>query len=1214
MEADLIVDIDEVAEQEATLQEPEIATPESLPPLEESTPPEETEPTTDLPEIEVDAWIDLEDTWEKDYYFSVFTDDELYHHTYALYYHALKDERLAQHLARQQVASLKATLARMKDRREPIPAHLVPVFRGTRMNLADDYGAYKAFHARLAKLPYTEAAPLLQRAYLNTLKALNADEPYLQFHERRELELLGDEGAEPAEESESGQDGGAPKKAKKPKKGKGKAAAEPEPEPEPIANAPGMNRMVYVPTDETPLPIEGVLQYDRLPAEAIPELTVKERVEYPAPTLQDRIGVQTLDWKKPSSLARVLRKDTAFPFETYVLEKLPELLSMHALQVHLATYGFFYDRLTRAEREHLAERLETLRRREKQGRVGRTRYTWDATPVAGWKPSEQSPFLTLKPWAEAAMAAFEKTRAAYQTKLGLLEKHSDTFTKHPGMRADIYDLALAVQHNQIDIEEAIATLQSIYQDLKHQTYVDFLRDLLSAEWNPADIDAATAAWNRMDASVEVSKASLLHHYEPDHTFQVGAAGAPAYALEDTFGREDIPEPADEAEEDDDREAEPFEAEAETMEVFEPPAVQSVEGETSASGEGEGTETDAGTAGQREVWRVVRRMLRELHQTTDLPLPEETLTAFVYQHYTPLLQRLSLLEQLSQAFPEIPVADLKTLVEQKVFLGVAEDEAGLRKAYKDAYTDMKKAIVEAFLYALTHWVIYLQDQTLRQGIRFAPTYTPCLGVWAFYGTPMSSSDDKGIARYLVCVSLALLENDPDHSAWSVLRGLPEKKLLDRIYKNAQLPEYTEVVAFLKEQWKDRWKEIARKEKDMEVRLETLERATDNPKEYLKLYTTLMLHLPLLLAKSGAQKKESMVVPVANSCCFQPLSQRFQPFADFKEAGLFTHRAAMARTTATGRPGRTGELGRVQLFDPLLPGVSAATFYKDTQCREAYTTPEVGTATPAATVRGISQRQWNALCSLLDEPDWKLGLPTAAEALVGETSTTHIRRATQALAARLTASKSLLERWDTWVQHRGTWEEKKRLLVFLRTTMKDERVLHDWAASSLTTAMAVLEQWSQTVADWVPGDFPEAPMELMNYLLHRALILPDTDAIHPKQLQTLRSNRFDRVLIRLMKKEIPTQRAIQDYYANVREKLKVGNLEAYKSKTIQEIQELQDAKRLKLSSLLAKPGTAGETATEAYPGAADDAVEAEGLAEHRVYATWNADEMNPDALDP
>lgn len=1178
MEADLIVDIDDTQPDLG-----EIVQPESLPELE-------------FPEIEVDAWIDLEDTWEKDYYFTVFTDDELYHHMYALYYHVLKDETVAQHLAHQQVASLKATIERMKDRREKIPAHLVPLFRGMRMDLGNDYGAYKAFHARLSKMPYSEAQPLMERAYLNTLKALNALEPYLQFHERRELELFTDakpEGTETKEESES-MEGGAPKRKKATK------AVQPEPETD---RAPAYNRIVYLPTDETPLPIDGVLQCDRMPAEAIPELYLKERVEYPVPTLQERIGLDGLDWKKPSSLARALRETTQFPFEARALESLDELTSMHDLQVKLATYGFQYDQLSRAHYTALTEHLENLARRVKQSTHGRTRYIWEATPITGWKPSERSPFVVLQPWAESNATLTDKQRAYYQQKLALLEKHSESFSKHPGMSADIYDLAVRIRHQQIDIEEAIATLQSMYQETKQQTYVDFLRDLLSAEWNPADLNEAIAAWNRMDTSVEIARGSMLHHYEPDHTFQVGADGAtrPAYALEDTLRQDDT---VIEANEDDD--AREVEANSdESLDVFEPPELQELDIPEDLDA------SHKTTAGQREVWMYVRRMLMELHQTTELPLPEESLTTFVYQYFPALMQRLSITEQLVRAFPEIPEADVKTLVEQRLFLGAAEDEAAVRKAYKEAYADLKKTVVETFLYALTWWVIYLQDYSIRQGRPFSPTYTPCLSVWAFYGTPMSSSDEKGIARYLVCVALALLENDPDHSAWSVLRGLPEKKMLDRIYKYSQLPEYTDAVQFLKQQWKERWKEIARKEKDAEVRLEALEKATENPKEYLKLYIHLMLHLPVLLAKSASHKKQAMVAPVANSCCFQSLNQHFQPFADFKEAGLFTHRMAMGRPTTnpSSHIGRTGELGRVQLFDPLQPSVNSMTFYKNLQCHDTYRLPNTGNTLPVRAMQGVSKSQWNALCGLLDEPDWKL-LPAATETdYVGETSTSHIKRAIQTLEARLTAasSKNNITRWNAWINENGSWEEKKRLLVFLRATMKDESVLHPWAADALTSAMAALDEWNQHLAGWTLGEAPDAPMELINYVLHRALLMPDTDIVHPKQLQTLRANRFERAMIRIIKKEIPSQRAIQDYYANVREKLKVSNLEAYKSKTIQEIQELQDAKRLKLNTLVAKP--LADT-----PESTDDANEAEGLAEHRVYASWNADEMNPDTLDP
>lgn len=1218
MEADLIVDIDD--------------TPPGFTPTEADTLPEgvqpddglssaESLPVLEFPEIEVDAWIDLEDQWEKDYYFTVFTDDELYHHMYALYYPVLKDETVAQHLARQQVASLKATLGRMKAPRDKIPAHLIPLFRGTRASLENDFGNYKAFFEKTKRMPYSEAQHLIRSYFLKSLQAFNSHEPYLQFTERRELELY--RGTLDEKDTETEQDGGAAKQTKsakqtkKPAKKTKKTEETPEPTEEPTKGGYGKNRMVILPTDETPLVIDGVLQADRMPAEALPMLYVKERVEYPAPMIQSQIGLDTLDWKRPSSLQRALQS-IQFPLETHVLPTIDTLTSLHALQVQLASYGFALEQLTRSDNAALHAHLSALYAKVKLAKTSRTRFLWESVPVVGYKPSERSPFDRLKPWVESSQAHLKKHAATYQSKLALLEKHSESFSKHPGMAPNLYDLAVRLRAQQIDIEEAIATLQAIHTEAHQQSYVDFLRDLLQAAAVLADdeagraaaLDAAIDAWNRMDASVEIDRHSITRTYHTDHAFVVGARTfltEDAVFQEQTLLAEENDDDEAYVEDDHDPAADP-EEDANT-DVFEPPLVSSTGDEEDPNAPPRGTD------GQREIWMYVRRMLRELHQQTELPLPEDACTEFVFQHAPTLQSRASLLETLTQAFPEMPAAELKTLVEQRLYMGPAENEAAVRKVYKEAYGDLKKTVVETFLYALTWWVIYLQDHSIRHGRPFAPTYTACLSVWAFYGTPMSSNDDKGIARYLICVALSLLENDPDHSAWFVLRGIPETKLLDRIYKNAKLDEFDDTVQFLKQQWKERWKEIARKEKDAEIRLEALEKATENPKEYLKLYTHLMVHLPVLLAKSGAQKKDAMVVPVANSCCFQPLSARFQPFADFKDAGLFAHTktlAARAAKPTRASVGRTGELGRVQLFEPLQPGVNSMTFYTHLQCTQSYSLPEPAEAAATPPRPGVSKGQWNDLCRLLEEPDW--ALVGDLDAPVGETSVSHIQRATQALVARLTHAKSHIDRWTTWIHTRATWEEKKRLLQFLYAVLKDERILHEWAAPALTTAMSRVAEWIRTVAQWVPGDHPDAPMELLSYVIHRTLFVPETDTVHPKQLQTLISNRFDRVIVRMMKKEIPSQRAIQDYYANVREKLKLGNLEAYKSKSIQEIQELQDAKRLKLSSLLVKPAsTPGTTAETEADADADAALEAEGLAEHRVYASWNADEMNPDTLD-
>jgi hypothetical protein len=404
--------------------------------------------------------------------------------------------------------------------------------------------------------------------------------------------------------------------------------------------------------------------------------------------------------------------------------------------------------------------------------------------------------------------------------------------------------------------------------------------------------------------------------------------------------------------------------------------------------------------------------------------------------------------------------------------------------------------------------------------------------------------------------------------------------------------------------------------MEVRLEALERTTDNPKEYLKMYIHLMLRLPTLLTNAPSHKKETMVVPIANSCCFQPLNARFQPFGDFKDAGLYTHQKALEHGKTRKHPGRTGELARVILNTPPVPAVDSTTFFKEHMCRDPYELPPAENTLPAVSYHGVSKVQWNQLCSMLDEPEWRFIVPEESpDELVGETSTSHIRRAIQTLSSRISKNKRTIDRWDTWVAERATWEEKKRLLTFIYSALKDERILHEGAKEPIERSMDYLKQWIAAIDSWTPGDFPDAPMELLSYLLYRALLLPDTDTINPKTLQSLVENRFERVLNRVIKKEIPTQRAIQDYYATVREKLKVDNLALYKTKTIQEIQELQDAKRLKLNRLLdvsLGKTSKGELETDAMT--ADDAVEAEGLAEHRVYASFNADEMDPDQLDP
>lgn len=1164
-----------------------------------------------LPEIEVDEWIDLEDQWEKDYYFVVFTDDELFQYMYALYYPVLKDEAAAQHLSRQQVASLKATLKRMSlPKFSTLPENVLPVFRGTRSDLGGDTENYLQLYKRIARLPYAEGRRQVAPMYLRAF-APEAVEPFLTLSGDTAREFLLSSGKPTVTETEE-LEGGAPRR-----KAKAKAKAKPTSEPESKTEEPNTpeQRLVVLPSDATPLPVEAIHKMATMPHTAIPELSLKERVEHVRPGTAATMPVDALEWKQPSSLLRAIHLSSQYPLDT-VLEGLTTVPSLHQLKVHLATYGYALDEMPVEAFQTLVAHLESLPA-PAATKTHTRKYAWNGKPVSGLKPSEMSIFVPLGEWVKTAMADAQKHRSDYQERLALLEKQSDIFQKHPGIALDIYDLAVRIRQKQIDLEEAIQTLAAMHREADMQAYVDFLTHLLRV----ADADDATDAmatvttdaqahWSRMDASIFPERTPVLREHHSEHAPQ---PGRPSYLHEDIQFDRMIDEFGEGEEEDaigDTRDTtDEMTLREETTDVFDP---EEPESETPWVAHLPATLT----TGQRDLLVAIGGMLHALHVNTELPLPYTELFQFLIANF-PAMAHLSVQEQLHQAFPDIPSKDLTVFLTQRMLwyaFEAPEQEAAFRKKVSETHQAFKKSTLELFIYAVTWWVIYLQDAFIRQPKQMMPVYAPCLPVWAFYGTPMSSSDEKGIARYLVCTSLSLLENDPDHPRWALLRAVPEKKFLDRIYKYSQLPEFTEKVAYLKQQWKERWKEVARKEKEMELRLDVLEKSVGNPKEYLSLYVSLMVRLPTLLV----QKKQTLVAPVANSCCYQPLSQQFQAFGDFKEAGLYPHQQRlMVKGKHPIQP--LPLLGRVKLSTPVLPGVDSTTFFSHSQCKMPYTLPDApkeATLTP----HGVRRYQWNALCAAIGQRAWAVP-DIDTDAPLGDVSVLHIRRANQAMETLLktyvTKNKSLLTLWEEWLEH-SSWADKTHALTLLRTEYKKEQSLYagEWVEEANARAITQISEWIHLLQVWPNETTSDAPAVLMTYILYAAALLPfvpdedlkNVEMAQPTLARKMLERRFEIWMHRAQRKRAPSQRAIQDYYAAVREKLKINSLAEYKSKTIDEIKELQDAKRLNLKKVFDQ-----SYPTEPTPTQQDDAYEAEGLAEHRAFASWNADEMNPDHLD-
>jgi hypothetical protein len=317
-----------------------------------------------------------------------------------------------------------------------------------------------------------------------------------------------------------------------------------------------------------------------------------------------------------------------------------------------------------------------------------------------------------------------------------------------------------------------------------------------------------------------------------------------------------------------------------------------------------------------------------------------------------------------------------------------------------------------------------------------------------------------------------------------------------------------------------------------------------------------------------------------------------------------------------------LGRVKLSTPVLPGVDSTTFFLHSQCKTPYTLPD--TPVEAETDRtGIRRYQWNEVCAAIGQRAWAVP-EIDLDAPLGDVSILHIRRANQAMESLfktyVTKNKSLLTQWEEWLEY-SSWADKLHALTLLRTEYKKEQSLYanangEWVEDANERAIAQCSKWIHLLQTWPMEPASDAPVVLMTYILYAAALLPfvpDEDLktiemAQPTLARKMLEHRMESWMSRAQRKRVPSQRAIQDYYAAVREKLKINSLAEYKSKTIDEIKELQDAKRLNLKKVFDQ-----SYPTEPTPAQQDDAYEAEGLAEHRAFASWNADEMNPDHLD-
>lgn len=1202
---------------------------------------EDDEIEVPLPEIEVDEWIDIEDRWEKDYCFVVFTEEELYQYLYALYYPVLKDERMAQKMALSQRRVLHDVLTRLQKQVSVLPPlNIIPRFNGVRSDMKASLGAYLQQYRGSVKKPYQMSQKILNNIYHSCFD-VNKEEPFFNTDKRIEFQIIMDLLPSDSQDKTS-------KKTKK--KGKGKTRVQKE-EDQDVSSEQlksSIDTYVVLEKEDIPLPINGVYKKPFYDEKYINTLYLHERVSWKDATIQDSEYIPRDEPNSPkekntndtnvkvpvnqTKLLSTLRKISKYPYET-VLESIDKLPSYHELAVILSKYGYDISSLSLDKIQLLEEHLKKLVSNDKKNTYTTTRrFSWTYKPITHILPSEFSAWSLLKEWIEVSFKEYQNNKGDYEDQLKTLESHTQLFTKNPSIPLDIYDIAMGIKDNKIDLEEVIQHLQSVYREAQITDYTDFLKTLLVGTWDEeiGNIEKKQKDYQRMDDSIIPEKKPILTLY--DYTQEI-LKGARPYMLEDLRMEEVIEQDGeiDRIEElpIDDIDAEetipilPFEEESSTALVQLLPAKI--------------------THGQKEICMYVIKILTVLQKTLELPLNiVSCITALLKT-----IDRKSQYESLCEKIPEIPAEEIKAVFEQQTtYLAIADAELEQRflQSYKEVVKEYKKAVIEAIFYSLTWWVIVLQESYIQNPTSLQPGFLPCMPVWAFYGTPMSSSDEKGIARYIVCAIDYLRKQDEDSAIWKLLDSYSEQQLVDKIYKMSKHEDFANQVAVLKQEWKDRWKEVARKEKEMDIRLETLEKSTHTPQEYVSLYVDLIKRLPTILIQKQFEKRETVVVPLANSCCLQPLDSKFQPYSDIKETPLYEKRSFFF-----SKPQRREKLA-LRLGTVVVPEKQSVDVnpyaYECTFDVDKDKIKEI----EAKDILGITIDSWNSVCNKINKPDWKLPIletktkdtGEVEKILISNLSSSHIQRAIRDLTflieKQVSNGKKQIDIWKGFIEQQ-TWEKK---LLIARTFMQyyyKEKTQYrnlEWIEAVSERCITRMKDILNEISDWRLSDITrDGATYLLDYILLLAIIMPsvpssdsstlslrwegyDLESIDQKWMQQILDSRMTQITQSLKIQNTPSNQQIQDYYATMRERLKETNLSEYKSKSIEEIQEIQEAKRLKLNKIaeeVYQKMSTREGITEdgtLRPGQTDMEVEWDGENEFRRPAE-NPDDTREDQID-
>lgn len=284
---------------------------------------------------------------------------------------------------------------------------------------------------------------------------------------------------------------------------------------------------------------------------------------------------------------------------------------------------------------------------------------------------------------------------------------------------------------------------------------------------------------------------------------------------------------------------------------------------------ENAKPDWGTEGQKEVFTVVIKMLKEIHKKTRLPFEKDTIVSLSLPHVA-CSTKMAMLEGM---LPDIPKEQLEMLLTDST---QAEwyDSPVVKKALVDVNDTFKEACIQALSCCLATWVVILQESfadRMLLNYKPPPSMTPCANMWGFHGPPMTRTKGRGTLMYLLC---SLTEFLP-----SALRDFLEPTVEHRVATIGEVAEqmHPERVASLKVRFEDlkpvllAQKEALKKEQaDLKKFLEgngTVERLVSG-----------LLQLPKIMAQSADNILTFKTRKGA--CCSQQLGSDFRAYADWK----------------------------------------------------------------------------------------------------------------------------------------------------------------------------------------------------------------------------------------------------------------------------------------------------------------------------------------------